>query len=172
MKTEVSVVVETEGRHRKLKLPPKIFTTAAEQLRFDALKTGNLAIEEWSKVKASVSLVCLGKEKPTKEFAFVVTLTGASKDIRVLYKPAELQRLRLYIEAQSPDALSSGSLELYWYRNDALAVPLAPLKLPIPPESAFVRATQEKTLDVKRSRLLVRDKARKQLVELFHRSFA
>lgn len=172
-KINCPIVLRVRGNGREFRLPIDVFSSVAEQLRWDALRTGNLKAEHWSQVQAFVSPVYLDDEKPTQEFAFAITLKGDSKDIRRVYRPAEIQRLRLYVGLRSSDAWGVGhGLEIHWYSADKLQVPLAPAELPLPLERIPVPEARQTMAKVKTTRLLVTDKARKLLAVLYQKSLA
>ena len=175
MKPEISAVATTKDGRKKIKLPPSVFKTAAEQLRFDAVRSGNLSIDQWSKVQAYASPVCPDEAEPTGEFAFAITLRGDAKAIRILLKPEELQRLGLFVNARLPNEPDAESrFEFNWRGDGDLSVPLAPLRLPIlslnGPSVSQKRC--KRTLHVEPVRLLVGHKAIRKFVALYKRSLA
>lgn len=171
LKTKLTAVVQAGDKNRTLEIPASVFSSAAEQLRWDALRAGNLDAREWYTLQAFVSPVDLDHNKPMRDFVFAITLTGAHKDIKTLYRPRELQRLGLYLECQFPGVLTSGyMLELHWRGPDQMEVPLAPLQLPLPVENLPSAEERNAKIEAEPNRLLVTDKARKQLVVLYKQS--
>ena len=173
MKTEISAVVKTKDGRKEIELPPSVFKAAAEQLRFDAIRAGNLSIDQWSKVQAYASSVRLDQTEPTEEFVFAITLRGAYKDIRILLRAEELQRLNLFVNARlsdEPDAESC--FEFRWKGDGDLPIPLAPLRLPISPANGplIPQKRLKRILHLEPVRLIFGHQAVHKFVELYKRS--
>ena len=131
---QLCVVIKLPQRTVTFDVPRDVFSTLAEQLRFDALRAGLLAPKDWSKVAAHVTTRTLDEETRSTAFVVTITLVGGAKPIRRIYRPGQIERFRMYVQrqlAKYPDFVG-GEAEIHWKGlEQSLEVPLAPLVLPV-----------------------------------------
>lgn len=168
LKTKSTIVVKVKNKDR-LEIPNRVFSTAAESLRWDAIRSGELSFSDWPNVQAFVSTIALDKEEPTREFALAIVIEHNGKAIRRIYKPGELESFRVYVEAMSGGLRKSDRIELYMERERRLRVPLAKLALPFT-EAVLRHHGSVRQRDLEPPRLVVSHGAMKKIRNLYRES--
>ena len=147
------------------RLPVAVFSPSAEQLRWDAYRTGHLAAADWSRVRAQVEPVRPPGNDSGSEFAFALTLVGGAAPVRRIFRPGQLQSVQMALDAEPALGGQVTAATLYWDRRDPLPVPLAPMALPATRDNGW---TPRRELGP--ARLIVGDAIRSRLAEVCARS--
>lgn len=166
IKTKSTIFVKTAD-DRVLDIPTRVFSTAAQCLRWDAVRSGELSPEQWSGVQAFVSTVCLDENEPTREFAICIVIESNGKAIRRIYKPGELERFNLYVESKLPGGLQQDSIELHMMCDGRLRVPLSKIPLPFASDGIVRRNDSGEHRDIGPPRLVLTHDAMKNFKGLY-----
>jgi len=129
---DAALVARGCGPELRLELPLGVFSPPAEQLRWDALRTGHLEPSKWSGARAEVAPVRPEAATSGDGFAFVFTLTGSVVPVRKVYRPAQLQRLRMLLASRLPSGGTVDAVDIHWPHQAPLQVPLGPVAMPLP----------------------------------------
>lgn len=160
------IIAEGDDGFAKVRLPNRVFSPLAEQLRWDSIRSGKITFDDWSSVAAYAAAWSADTSRFEQVAISLVTQSG--NPLCRCFTVSRLQGLELFITSRlltSSDRPQCLKVSLEWSGGKTkwgVPVPLLPLQLPV----AKLMPHRRNGPDIEPSLLFVRENVRMTLEEL------